>query len=186
MLVLIPRMLGCFGLTGCLSATAMVRPAICFVKPQTTTCSAFLLGQAQDVDFHCTGFWLSALGFRPCHADLMVGRVAPHLPCGARYTGDELSITQQDGLGGPVCHPDWCLFVFFRTIEDLARWHPPCSIGSQRLKVSTPRSESGGDNLPITLPMHPGEAIRLPRALYGTRNREPGRIQRQRPTAAKA
>ena len=28
----------------------MVRPAIGFVKAQTTTCSAFLLGQAQDVD----------------------------------------------------------------------------------------------------------------------------------------
>src|SRR5687768_12744135 len=44
----------------------------------------------------------------------------------------------------------------------------------QRLKVSSPRSESGGDYPPITLPMHPGEATSLPRALYGTRNPEPG------------
>src|SRR5687768_15611748 len=56
-------------LPGSVSARGIVRPAICFVKPQTTTCSAFLLGQAQDVDFHCTGFWLWALGFRPVQAD---------------------------------------------------------------------------------------------------------------------
>lgn len=30
-----------------------MRPAIRFVKGQTTTCSAFLLGQAQDVDLYC-------------------------------------------------------------------------------------------------------------------------------------
>src|SRR5688572_29578953 len=47
-------MLGESGLTRVMSARGIVRPVICFVKPQTTTCSAFLLGQAQDVDFYCT------------------------------------------------------------------------------------------------------------------------------------
>src|SRR5687768_17310918 len=96
-------------LPGSVSARGIVRPAICFVKPQTTTCSAFLLGQAQDVDFHCTGFWLWPLGFRPVQADLKVRLYGLGV---ASYTPPELWVTQLDGLGGPVCHPDWAIVGF--------------------------------------------------------------------------
>lgn len=57
-------MLGCFRSHQVLSARGIVRPAICFVKPQTTTSSAFILGHTQDVASHSTGFALWALGFR--------------------------------------------------------------------------------------------------------------------------
>src|SRR5687768_16478761 len=130
-------MLGGFGLTGCLSATAMVRPAICFVKPQTTTCSAFLLGQAQDVDFHCTGFRLSALGRFSSAESAGLHR--------GRAVGYPAGWASRSSL--PSRLNSVSLFPNKTGIWD--GWHPLCSIASQRLKVSTPRSESGGDNLPI-------------------------------------
>ena len=165
-------------LPGSVSARGIVRPAICFVKPQTTTCSAFLLGQAQDVDFHCTGFWLCTLGFRA----LSDGPESPPLQFGSwdlevgrwELPTLELPVTHSMGLAFPACRlgsPDSSVY---RRKTIARRLASSLLYEGQRLKVSSPRSESGGDYPPITLPMHPGEATSLPRALYGTWNPEPG------------
>ena len=49
----------------------------------------------------------------------------------------------------------------------LATWHGPCSMWGQSSKVTSPRSESGGDFPLITLPVHPGASRKIrPPALY--------------------
>ena len=92
------------------------------------------------------GFALYALG-RKAH------------PVGAWWLVVEQSITQSMGFTVQSAVTDWTI------LRVLAEKRPTQNLASsllyrdQRLKVSSPRSESGGDNLPITLPMHPGEAL---------------------------
>ena len=90
------------------------------------------------------------------------------------YTTPELRITQPDGPDGPVGRHQRPISGFWLPKQRTHELASSLLYEGQRLKVSSPRSESGGDYPPITLPMHPGEATSLPRALYGTRNPELG------------